>query len=69
MGKTVKVKSRYTDYILIVPGTALMALAINVVFEPAGLVTGGFSGLAIIIKSLTEERRFSEPQCSHYGFI
>ncbi|WP_230398247.1 YitT family protein [Novisyntrophococcus fermenticellae] len=54
MGKTVKVKSRYTDYILIVPGTALMALAINVVFEPAGLVTGGFSGLAIIIKSLTE---------------
>lgn len=54
MEKTVKVKSRYMDYILIVVGTALMALAINVVFEPAGLVTGGFSGLAIIIKSLTE---------------
>lgn len=54
MEKTVKVKSRYMDYILIVAGTALMALAINVVLEPAGLVTGGFSGLAIIIKSLTE---------------
>ncbi len=55
MEKTVKVKSRYMDYILIVVGTALMALAINVVFEPAGLVTGGFSGLAIIIKSVTED--------------
>lgn len=31
-----------------------MALAINSVFDQAGMVTGGFSGIAIIVKSLTE---------------
>lgn len=54
MSESVRMKSRYTDYLLIVAGTALMALAINAIFDPAGLVTGGFSGLAIVIKSLTE---------------
>lgn len=54
MIESVRMKSRYTDYLLIVAGTALMALAINAIFDPAGLVTGGFSGLAIVIKSLTE---------------
>lgn len=54
MVESVRMKSRYTDYLLIVAGTALMALAINAIFDPAGLVTGGFSGLAIVIKSLTE---------------
>lgn len=49
------VKSRYSDYLLIIIGTALMALAINLILDPAGLVTGGFSGLAIVIKSLTGE--------------
>lgn len=43
------------DYFLITLGTALMAVAINSVFDPAGLVTGGFTGLAIVIKQLTEE--------------
>ncbi len=42
------------DYGLIVAGTALMAFAISSIYDPAGLVTGGFSGLAIIIKDLTE---------------
>lgn len=32
----------------------MIALAINAVFEPAGLVTGGFSGIAIVAKSTTE---------------
>ena len=48
-----KSKKRYFDYLLILTGTALMALAINAVFEPAGLVTGGFSGIAIVAKSTT----------------
>lgn len=35
-------------------GTGLMALSINSVFDPSGLVTGGFSGVAIIVKAWTE---------------
>jgi len=41
------------DYLLITAGTALMAFAIASVYDPAGLVTGGFSGLAIMVKQLT----------------
>jgi uncharacterized membrane-anchored protein YitT (DUF2179 family) len=33
-------------------GTALMAAAIKLVYDPANLVTGGVSGLAIIVKEL-----------------
>lgn len=42
------------DYILITVGTAVMAFAIASIYDSVGLVTGGFSGLAIIIKQLTE---------------
>lgn len=41
-------------YVTITMGSTLMALAINVIFEPLGLVTGGLSGLAIVVKELTE---------------
>lgn len=34
-------------------GTLCMALAVNLVYEPMGMVTGGISGLAIVIKELT----------------
>ena len=43
------------DILLITIGTALMAFAVASVFDPASLVTGGFSGLAIIIRQLTEK--------------
>ena len=39
-------------YILI--GTAVMAVSITSIYDHMQMVTGGFSGLAIIIKSLTE---------------
>ncbi len=42
------------DYILIMAGTSLMALAIKGIFDPVSLVTGGFSGIAIIVKNITE---------------
>lgn len=45
----------YVDYLFIVVGTGLMALAIQCIFEPVGLVTGGFSGIAIIIRKMTME--------------
>lgn len=54
MGESRKLGFPYKDYLLIIAGTALMALAINAILEPAGLVTGGFSGIAIVVKSLTE---------------
>ena len=38
----------YVDYLFIFMGTGIMALAIQCIFEPIGLVTGGFSGIAII---------------------
>ena len=38
----VKKKDWYLDYLLIIVGTGLMALAINSVFDATGLVTGGF---------------------------
>ena len=49
----VKKKDWYLDYLLIIVGTGLMALAINSVFDATGLVTGGFSGIAILVKHWT----------------
>ncbi len=43
----------YKDYILITIGTFLLALAISLFYEPFNLVTGGISGLGIIIKNYT----------------
>ncbi len=38
----------------IVVGGVLLAMAVNLVFEPSGMVTGGVSGIGIIIKNVTE---------------
>ena len=43
----------YVDYLFIFMGTGIMALAIQCIFEPIGLVTGGLSGIAIIIRKMT----------------
>ena len=43
----------YLDFLFIVLGTGIMALAIQCIFEPIGLVTGGFTGIAIIIRKVT----------------
>lgn len=40
-------------YMAIAVGSILMALSVNLIYEPMGLVTGGVSGLAIVIKYLT----------------
>ena len=47
-------RSWIVDYLLIFAGTALMSIALNSAFDMNGLVDGGFSGIAIIVKSLTE---------------
>lgn len=40
-------------YLIIIFGSLLMAFAVNFIYEPMGLVTGGVSGLAIVVKHLT----------------
>ena len=47
-------KQQWRDYLLIMLGTAVMAVATSSIYDPAGLVTGGFSGLAIVIKQLSQ---------------
>lgn len=41
-------------YLIITIGAVLMGLSVNLVFEPMKLVTGGVSGLAIVVKSWTK---------------
>jgi len=52
-----KVRSKkyesFRKYATIIIGSFLMAGAINLIYEPLGLVTGGISGLAIVVKELT----------------
>ena len=42
------------EYLMLIVGTALVAVSIQCIYDPISLVTGGFSGLAIVIKSVTE---------------
>jgi len=43
----------WKDIVYILAGTFLMALGVNLAFDPMGLVCGGVTGLAIIVKHLT----------------
>lgn len=47
-------KERLLKIVKIIAGTLLMAAAVNFVYEPMNMVTGGISGLAIAIKELTK---------------
>ena len=47
-------KSPVVDYLLIIIGTTLLALSINLFFDKLGMVIGGVTGIAIVIKELTE---------------
>lgn len=49
-------RSLAVDYLCIVIGTGLMGIAIQSIFDPLGLVMGGFTGIAIIVKELTLNR-------------
>jgi uncharacterized membrane-anchored protein YitT (DUF2179 family) len=49
--KGIYLLKKYTSIII---GAILMAAAVNLVFEPIGLVTGGVSGLGIVVKKLTD---------------
>ena len=51
--KNTRKKPWYLEYLLIIIGTGLMGTAITSCFDAAGMVTGGFSGIAILAKSWT----------------
>lgn len=53
MVKNTKKKSYAKSYFMIIVGTCELGFAIQNIYSPIGLVTGGFSGLSIVIKSLT----------------
>ena len=54
MQKILYKRSMLRDYILLILGTALMAVGIQCIYDPISMVTGGFTGLAIVIKNVTE---------------
>jgi uncharacterized membrane-anchored protein YitT (DUF2179 family) len=47
-------RSGIRHYLLIMAGAFLMGMSINLVYEPLEMVTGGVTGMAIVIKFLTE---------------
>lgn len=48
-----KTMPAFVPYLLIIIGTAVMAVAIQGFFDPSQLATGGFTGIAILIKAIT----------------
>ena len=54
MQQLINKKNVVRSYIFIILGTGLLAFAIQCMFDPVGLVTGGFTGLAIIVKDMTQ---------------
>lgn len=46
---------RIRNAITLIIGTLLIALSVNIVYDPAGMVTGGVTGLGISIKYLSGE--------------
>lgn len=44
---------KLAEYLLILAGTAIMAVSLQFFLDPDGLVPGGFTGIAIIVKELT----------------
>ena len=45
-------KSMLWDYFVMLAGTAMMAVAIDSLYDPMNLVTGGVTGLAILVKAV-----------------
>lgn len=50
-----KKHGRLYDYFMIILGTAILAFGLKSFYDPVGLVTGGFSGLAIIVKNVSAQ--------------
>jgi uncharacterized membrane-anchored protein YitT (DUF2179 family) len=51
--KFLKTPSKARDILLIIVGTALIAVSINMVYDQMGIVNGGVTGIGIILKHFT----------------
>ena len=49
----------WMTYLLLTAGTFFMAVGINVIYEPLSMVTGGFSGVGILVKKSTQTGQWS----------
>ena len=58
-----KKRTAAQDYLIIVLGAFIMGFAIKNIYDPQGLVTGGVSGLAIILK-IRPASRCGSPICA-----
>ncbi|NLJ89817.1 MAG: YitT family protein [Clostridiales bacterium] len=47
-------RSDFMNYIYLIIGTIFIAIAVNLVYEPMGMVTGGVTGIGIVVKYFTE---------------
>lgn len=47
-------QKKLAEYLLIVAGTAVIAVSLQFFLDPDGMVPGGFTGIAIIVKELTK---------------
>ena len=50
-----KIKRRIRSFLLIAAGTGIMAFAIKSAYDSIGLVTGGFTGIGIMVRRLTTD--------------
>lgn len=49
-----KKHGKFYDYLMVIIGTGILSFGIACFYDPIGLVTGGFSGLSIVIKHVSE---------------
>ena len=53
MQRFISKKNAFWDYMFLFVGTGLLATSIQCLYDPVSLVTGGFTGLSIVIKEMT----------------
>lgn len=53
MQRFISKKNAFWDYMFLIVGTGLLATSIQCLYDPVSLVTGGFTGLSIVIKEMT----------------
>lgn len=53
MQQFISKKNAFWDYMFMIVGTGLLATSIQCLYDPVSLVTGGFTGLSIVIKEMT----------------
>lgn len=51
-------QSKPRDVLFVLAGTLLMAVAVNMVYDPLEMVTGGVTGIGIVVKHLTQNLVF-----------